>query len=687
MKILVLDIENSNTLKSFLIGIGYWEGRGKNAVFKYKSFVYKAGDDITEFLEFINEKYLVIFNASYDINHLKDLCPEMVMEEKHCIVSSKSRPIQFSLKCSYKGRSYLFYVYDLFMLFPSSLSVVAQLFSLNKKENEGLVDIDDIEFMNKIREIRDYNYHDVYITGFIFKNSTKFFSKLCSEILTHIFDKYVFFVLNKTLTISSISHKLLLAYCAVFDVLYNGGSSSYKQMDIPLNRRIEVYFKEQDIRVRYKGKLYYYTKVKEMYNEYFKGYKGGMVINEFVQKKNVYFYDVNSLYPSVIQHFKVSPFEESKEISLKEIINNDDVYGVAHVVLMSCNLPLGFPLFIPEENKNYNTVWKDLPNDLYIPFSELRYLYCRNPDVITFISARGKVGKYPLKDLITWLYKLRLKYKSEKNPFEKAIKLIMNSIYGKFGSRGMSQVFKRNFKSLEEALLFIKSLKLPEDKEKGLINFSKIEHEIDDEIYFFSLHRRFDYFVFYAFRQNKFIEDFYLASDITSKARIVMQKLAESIKSKGGEIYAVDTDSFKTNLPPDAIKEHISQTELGKLKYEFMADEFISVRKKFYAYKKGNDINFVVKGLKNFSVLKNEINRELLWNYLKQAMQTYSSFSVKQERKASLDNNTLTELFDKQFKVVADGGILDYNLFLERLKFEEESDNMFLNKDEQNGGV
>jgi hypothetical protein len=162
-----------------------------------------------------------------------------------------------------------------------------------------------------------------------------------------------------------------------------------------------------------------------------KSYFGGRTENYNIgEYDNTYYYDVNSLYPYCMLNY--FPFCNSVEYGNKteeEIIN---YMGVSEVDVISpdINIPL-----LP-----YKTKTKTI-----FPIGHIHGIYTH-----ALLKKALEIGykikwiykqiiykqSIPIfKDYVTQLYNIRKQMKSENNIEEQTVKLLMNSLYGKFGQR------------------------------------------------------------------------------------------------------------------------------------------------------------------------------------------------------------------------------------------------------------
>lgn len=408
----------------------------------------------------------------------------------------------FYLSVKYRNRTLKFY--DSFAILPLSLEKLTHEFGVEHRkleiDRERIYDI----YLENPRIVKEYLYNDVM--G-LFEVLDKFYNVL----------KEVGGELRKT--IASISHFIL-----------------------------SKYLKEKGIKI-------------ERVDKFRGAYFGGRVEVFKRYGTDLYYYDFNSLYPSVMA-FNPYPITIPKEEKPQYWEDYDVGFVYAKVkVKEDCYIPplpyklndkLIFPvgefsgLFVLPEFKN--AVEHDLLEDY-----KIYWLYVSESEFI-------------FKDFILELYKRRLKAKEEGNKvLDLVFKLIMNSSYGKFAEREVKEkLVKVSEENLE--LLYIYPLYFGDfilKKEYVKLNFINVP----------------------------------IASHITAYARIQLFNTMFDLHKKGYEIYYCDTDSIITNakLP--------SSKELGKLKLEYKIKEGVFYAPKLYALRLENGEEIVkAKGFAKGSI-------------------------------------------------------------------------------------
>lgn len=199
---------------------------------------------------------------------------------------------------------------------------------------------------------------------------------------------------------------------------------------------------------------------KEDINEFiFKSYYGGRV--EAFKRgkiKNYNYYDFNSLYPSVMcNKFPLpSSMEKINPDSILYCINKYE--GISEVTIKSPD-KMKYPL-LPFRTKTKLIFPLGIFKGTYTNI-ELRKALSLGYEILK--CHKGVIYRntfYPFKSYVKTLYSLRIKYKTEKNDImQYACKMLLNSLYGKFGSRHFDKInfylkngFKRNYFELSENL-------------------------------------------------------------------------------------------------------------------------------------------------------------------------------------------------------------------------------------------
>ena len=311
--------------------------------------------------------------------------------------------------------------------------------------------------------------------------------------------------------------------------------------------------------------------------------------------KNMNYYDVNSLYPSEMLKELPNPNSVFKPLSFSS--DNIIKYMGVSECLVYVPISLNYPV-LPYRHK--------ITNKLIFPtgtikgdwnHNELNYAITKGCKILNIYNqVCYKYTFTPFKDYVTTLYNQRLEFKKDKNPMELVVKLLMNSLYGKFAqSKRMNTVIKdinlMTPKEQVQALLFDKG----DIKDNFLVTTSTEEF---DGIFAFPI----------------------LSSYISSSARITIHKYIE----KYNAVYC-DTDSIvtKETLPQSKelgdmkLEAHLLKCEFIKPKLYYMLEESGKEVIKMKGVNRANidDFNSMKRGevikKTKFSKIKESVNRRL----------------------------------------------------------------------------
>jgi hypothetical protein len=268
-----------------------------------------------------------------------------------------------------------------------------------------------------------------------------------------------------------------------------------------------------------------------------KGYYGGrcesFAIGEF---NNVNYYDVNSLYPTMM--LKQYPIPQSIKVGHNTELEILTYLGMSECIV-ECPLNMSIPI-LPMRTDEDKIFYPTGTLKGTWTHALLSYAIEKGYKIKEIIKQYIYTEQLPLfRDYITTLYDIRKQYKELKNPEEVTIKLLMNSLYGKFGQKpsDIYEVIDGNANVSEV--------------NKRLKNGYEMEKSSDDN--FFICTKKGT-----KYPKNSFP---ILSAYVTSYGQIHLHKLLSEYKP----LYC-DTDSIMTQekIPEDLI----SSSELGLLKLE-----------------------------------------------------------------------------------------------------------------------
>lgn len=272
---------------------------------------------------------------------------------------------------------------------------------------------------------------------------------------------------------------------------------------------------------------------------------------------NIHSYDVNSLYPYCLSKFK---YPYINEYSYRKKVLSEDIESFEGFCQIHLKTPkvLDIPLLPVKSDK------------LLFPLGEIKGYY----DFVSIRKALSlgyeitEIGEglvfentfNPFKSYINSMYKLRNKFKANNDKREIAVKLAMNSFYGKFGYRYYDKEFLGTLEDYDDNVSMFPT------SHKDIYRFIKDE---DSNI---------PSYVFPIFPLY-----------VTSYARSVM---FDYFKKVGyDKVFYTDTDCIFTT------RKMNTGNELGELKLENKFNELILIKPKFYSGITDDKTIVKVKGL------------------------------------------------------------------------------------------
>nr|QWO71429.1 DNA polymerase [Termitomyces sp. K1Ac] len=310
-----------------------------------------------------------------------------------------------------------------------------------------------------------------------------------------------------------------------------------------------------------------------------KAYYGGLVVlnkkGKLISKdKLAYYYDFNSFYPSLM--LKPMPVGNPTLSSSKDL---DSYFGFCYVKITP-----------PEGLDNYLIPYRDSDGKVYCPSTPFFGLYWSELlkasreygyKIQVLGGFKFEKGYDVFKPFIRDIYEKRSKAK-ENSLFslQYVFKLIMNSLYGRFG-----------MKEIENKLEIV-----DRDKAKILLKDKNITfyHELPDKYiirYYKDIYPKFMKQVNNNISQEKidFLANLFkqrgVSSSIPIAAAITSYALTELMQFKNipsNKLIYSDTDSLIMEKPLNS--ELISPKELGKLKLEHIITEGYFIAPKFYGF-------------------------------------------------------------------------------------------------------
>lgn len=277
-----------------------------------------------------------------------------------------------------------------------------------------------------------------------------------------------------------------------------------------------------------------------------RGYYGGHADAYTPYGENLYYYDINSLYPFVMKEFPM-PGGVPVWHSDLDSMELDSMFGFIQAYV-ECPKTMKRP-FLPYRNE------KDKDRILLFPTGEfvgvyyseeLKYARDLGYKVLPICGYLFQKMESPFKDYVNSLFECRSNAKKEGNKaLDYLYKLLLNSLYGRFGINPISTITEMCDKNRRDFLL----------RKGTFINEDLLREDLYMVSYHSNMERGPDY---WKPPKNSAIQ---LAAAITACARIYMHKYISR-----EDCYYTDTDSIVLGnpLPEDLI----SSSVLGKFKLE-----------------------------------------------------------------------------------------------------------------------
>jgi len=302
-----------------------------------------------------------------------------------------------------------------------------------------------------------------------------------------------------------------------------------------------------------------------------KAYYGGR--NEIYEPigYNVFYYDVNSLYPYIMKNHNLpigSPvFYDANYL---KSINITTFYGFLDVLV---EVPTDILPILPfRSSDKYNELGIIYPTGVFrgIYFSEeLLFAIEKGCKILRIFGGYAFASDIIFEDFVNRLYELRTQTLS---PFmKKSYKDIMNSLYGRF------------------ACIFEKEINIHDEFKQNMVCIKKIYNTVS------------------------------ISAAITALARIHMYKLQEQLKLK---LIYWDTDGF---FVKEALVNHQVNTSLGALRLIHKINKVVFIAQKMYIYHYNQeDYQYTLKGITINNYL---LNGPLLIDQIEKALLKITNFN------------------------------------------------------------
>jgi hypothetical protein len=498
------------------------------------------------------------------------------------------------------ANKYNLYFRDSILLLPGSLRSLARNFGASTNENKGIFPykfVNNIEIpLNYLGSIPEFKYfinitqeeYNNYSTQFInnnwdLKKETIKYCELDCYVLYQIIDKF-----------SDNIFKLFRINLVLYPTLSSLAFAIYRSM----------FLNDAKIPLIH-GEIYDFIK---------KSYTGGAVDvykptpnplskDSTLNKKKIYRYDINSLYPYAMKYFPMptgNPIYFEGDI-LKHYTQSDKdkPFGIFEVDI-EAPADIKIPLLQTRVKLNNGTVRTIAAIGTWTGHYFSDELYNASKYGYKFKVKRGYLFEKGniFKDYVDYLYEL--KKNSEKGSPDYIIsKLLLNSLYGRLGMSPITEnhIITTSGKAIDFYTKFYITNVIALNNGKELISFFNLptESEMDSNIKNISV---------------------VVSSVVTASARIYMSKFKTDNRYT---IFYSDTDSIDINMLLDS--KFVGE-ELGQMKLEHIFKDAVFLSPKMYGGITDSYEYIKIKGLKN----------PIKFEELKALLYKGSKLEIKQEK-------------------------------------------------------
>lgn len=577
---------------------------------KYKGFIFYchnfSGYDTIFIIDSINK-----YNLSKDKIEDKIILTPIFRDNKI---------IQLSIKF---GKNKIM-IRDSYLLLNSSLEKLAinlKVDTLKSKFPYNFARENNLFYIGETPDIKHYNnisreeYSNLYRKDWSFKNETL---KYLSNDINCLYE--ILIKANKQFNMDyglNITDKITISSTAL-----NLFLSKYYKRNIPLINKQSIY---NDIKSAYYGGI----------TEVYRGYG-----------ENLYYYDVNSLYPFVALENPTPGLDCHYTEYFNTTTNINNLFGFFY-----CEIETPLDDYI-------GLLPIKTPSGMQLPLGKFKGWYFS--ELLKFAQSNGykiKVikgynfsrEKDVFKEYITDIYEKKL---DSSNPVRKALaKSLLNNLIGRFGiniDKNITQIVNYDKFQLINSIFDVNSCE-ELDRDNYLITFKPVLKITNIDYFNLDILKILKDFSDNETSSQGSITSVVIPAAVNAYAHIHMHKIKLYILNKGGKIYYSDTDSIVTDIKlPD-----LDPSEIGKLKLEHVISKGYFISNKLYAfYDINNKLHIKGKGVDS---------KSLDWDNF---ISLYKNTSVKGMKKSSTTdwktgsvsiNETLISLsgnsFQKRIKI------------------------------------
>lgn len=388
----------------------------------------------------------------------------------------------------------------------------------------------------------------------------------------------------------------------LLDILNKFNQSLYLEHNLQMTESLTI------SRLALNKFLFYYMKDFKLplitksyiFNFIYFGYYGGQTEVYIPYGENLFYYDVNSLYPFVsLQAMPGNDCCYIENIDDKGL-KLENLFGFFYAKVKTNNQYLGLlPIKyqgLKFPNGEFEGVWSS---------EELKFAKENGYQIKVIKGYNFNKLENVFTDYVTDLYKK----KASSTGFLKSInKSLLNNLLGRFGLNITKPITKTlNLNKLD----YITSTReifsyQPITDDNFLVTYNPIiseeicnEHGVNyikvlEKEHIFDLDNKLNQFTDVSVA---------ISAMVTSYARIYMNKLKLDILKHGGKIYYSDTDSLVLDFPLENLDTELVGKNIGKFKLEYVIKEGYFISNKTYCLKlEDGSIIIKAKGIKNESL-------------------------------------------------------------------------------------
>lgn len=338
-------------------------------------------------------------------------------------------------------------------------------------------------------------------------------------------------------------------------------------------------------------------------------------------KEVIYCYDYNSLYPSVMQQIPLPcgniSYFEGDILSIKDRPN-----GFFYCI---CETPKDIKHPIIQIRYSNKTV---APRGIFKGVFYSEDIYNAIGHGYNFVAIKGYTfskSEIIFKDYVDSMMDLRLSY-NKSNPMNLTAKLLLNSLYGRFG---LNTVYSDTLFLTKKEFKLLMNSPFTRDRVSNV----EILPVDDEEVYFIDLEKDpLDNLMDSNFEIHN--SSIAIAAAITAEARIIMSSYKNNPQL---DLYYTDTDSIFVNKSPEEMNELfpgiIHDTKLGKLKQEYAIKNAVFLAPKCYWLQLQDGSEVVkIKGVKKEFLSLAMENGDLNFDTFKNLLVKDSHLEIQQEK-------------------------------------------------------